>query len=131
MRLLIALALVLGLAGLAYLAGRARGNRMVTATGGRIGVVHSRPVYHGAYVAVLALAPALVVLAAWGFVGETLIEGQVLGSLAAAERPASGNDSETLMNEVRGLVSGDLPQAFNPLAPRPPSRPRPLRGPRP
>ena len=56
MRLLIAFALVLGLAGLAYLAGRARGNRMVTAAGGRMGAVHSRPVYHGAYVAVLALA---------------------------------------------------------------------------
>jgi phosphate transport system permease protein len=51
-------------------------------------------------------------------VGEGLIEGQVLGSLSAAERPASGNDSEALMNEVRGLVNGDLPQAFNPLAPR-------------
>ncbi|WP_017667515.1 phosphate ABC transporter permease subunit PstC [Sandarakinorhabdus sp. AAP62] len=118
MRLLIALALVLGLAGLAYLAGRSRGNRMVVAAGGRIGAVHSRPVYHGAYVAVLALAPALLVLAGWGMVGEGLIEGQVLGSLTAAERPASGNDSDALMNEVRGLVNGDLPQAFNPLAPR-------------
>ncbi len=118
MRLLIAFALVLGLAGLAYLAGRARGNRMVTATGGRMDAVHSRPVYHGAYVAVLALAPALIVLAGWGIVGEGLIEGQVLGSLSAAERPAPGNDSEALLNEVRGLVNGDLPQAFNPLAPR-------------
>lgn len=118
MRLLIAFALVLGLAGLAYLAGRARGNRMVTATGGRMGAVHSRPVYHGAYVAVLALAPALIVLAGWGIVGEGLIEGQVLSSLSAAERPAPGNDSEALLNEVRGLVNGDLPQAFNPLAPR-------------
>ena len=118
MRLLIAFALVLGLAGLAYLAGRARGNRMVTVAGGRMGAVHSRPVYHGAYVAVLALAPALLVLAGWGIVGEGLIEGQVLGSLSAAERPAPGNDSEALLNEVRGLVNGDLPQAFNPLAPR-------------
>jgi len=116
MRLLIAFALVLGLAGLAYLAGRARGNRMVTVAGGRMGAVHSRPVYHGAYVAVLALAPALLVLAGWGIMGEGLIEGQVLGSLSAVERPASGNDSEALMNEVRGLVNGDLPQAFNPLA---------------
>ena len=122
MRLLIAFALVLGLAGLAYLAGRARGNRMMAASGGQArsswGAVHSRPVYHGAYVAVLALAPALVVLAGWGIVGERLIEGQVLGSLPAAERPAAGNDAQALMNEVRGLVNGDLPQAFNPLAPR-------------
>ena len=118
MRMLIALALVLGLAGLAYLAGRARGNRMVAASGGQIGAVHSRPIYHGTYVAVLALAPALIVLAGWGIGGERLIEGQVLGSLPAAERPTAGNDAQALMNEVRGLVNGDLPQAFNPLAPR-------------
>ena len=118
MRLLIVLALVLGLAGLAYLAGRARGNRMVTEAGGRIGAVHSRPIYHGAYVAVLALAPALLVLAGWGITGERLIEGQVLGSLSAAERPAEPNDAQALLNEVRGLVSGDLPKAFNPLAER-------------
>ncbi len=118
MRLLIAFALVLGLAGLAYLVGRARGNSMVKAAAGRMGAVHSRPVYHGAYVAVLALAPALIVLAGWGVMGEGLIEGQVLGSLSSAERPAPGNDTEALMNEVRGLVDGDLPQAFNPLAPR-------------
>ncbi|WP_310474331.1 phosphate ABC transporter permease subunit PstC [Sandarakinorhabdus sp.] len=118
MMLLIAFAMVLGLAGLAYLAGRARGVAMVTAAAGRKGAVHSRPVYHGAYVAVLALAPALIVLAGWSIVGEGVIEGQVLGSLSGAERPAPGNDSEALMNEVRGLVNGDLPQAFNPLAPR-------------
>jgi phosphate transport system permease protein len=118
MRLLIALALVLGLAGLAYLAGQARGKRMVQAAAGRIGAVHSRPAYHGAYVAVLALVPALLVLAGWGLAGEGLIEGQVLASLPVAERPAAGNDAQALMNEVRGLVAGDLPQAFNPLAPK-------------
>jgi phosphate transport system permease protein len=118
MRLLIAFALVLGLAGLAYLAGRGRAITMAADAAGRKGAVHSRPVYHGLYVAVLALVPALIVLAGWGMVGEGLIEGQVLGSLSAAERPAPGNDSDALMNEVRGLVNGDLPQAFNPLAPR-------------
>jgi phosphate transport system permease protein len=116
--MLIAFALVIGLAGLAYLTGRARATRLVAASGGGIGAVHSRPVYHGAYVAVLALAPALLVLGVWGLIGERVIEGQVLGSVAAAEQPASANDAQALMNEVRGLVRGDLPQAFNPLAPR-------------
>lgn len=118
MRLFIALLLVLGLGGLAYLSGRARARRMVAAAGGRIGAVNSLPGYHGAYVAVLALAPALIVLAGWGLAGERIIEKQLLGSLPAAERPASPNDAQALMNEVRGLASGDLPQAFNPLAPK-------------
>lgn len=118
MRLLIALLLVLGLAGLAYLAARARAVRMVAdaTAAGRIGAVHSRPIYHGAYVAVLALAPALIVLAGWGLVGGRVVEAQVLGSLAAADLPANAADRQALVNEVRGLVSGDLPTAFNPLA---------------
>ncbi len=117
MRLLIAFAMVLALAGLAYLAGRGRANRLVLAGGNRIGAVHSRPAYHGAYMAVLALAPALLLLAGWAVVGENVIEGQVVATLPQASQPAPGNDRIALMNEVRGLVTGDLPQAFNPLAP--------------
>lgn len=117
MRLLIAFALVLALAGLAYLAGRARAQRLALACGARIGAVHSRPVYHGAYVAVLAMAPALMLLIGWMIMGEGVIEGQVLATLDAASLPAPGPDRAALMNEVRGLVAGDLPQAFNPLAP--------------
>jgi phosphate transport system permease protein len=117
MRLFIALLLVLGLAGLAYLAGRARGRRMAAAATG-VGSVHSRPVHHGAYVALLALAPALIVLAGWAAIGERVIEGQVIAALPAADIPANPTDRAALMNEVRGLVSGDLPSAFNPVAAR-------------
>ncbi len=121
MRLFIALLLVLGLAGLAYLAGRTRGVRMAAAGGDigtRVGAIHSRPAYHGAYVAMLALAPALIVLGAWAAVGDRLVEGQVIAALPAADQPATKVDRAALMNEVRGLVSGDLPTAFNPVAER-------------
>jgi phosphate transport system permease protein len=119
MRLLIALLLVLGLAGLAYLAGRARGDRMALAASGgagRLGTIHSRPVHHGVYVAMLALAPALLVLLGWGVLGDRMVAGQVIGALPVAQQPATPNDRAALLNEVRGLVSGDLPKAFNPLA---------------
>jgi phosphate transport system permease protein len=121
MRLFIALLLVLGLGGLAYLAGRARGTRMAVAggvSGSRVGMIHSRPAYHGAYVALLALAPALIVLAGWAMLGERLVEGQVIAALPAADQPATKTDRAALMNEVRALVSGDLPTAFNPVAAR-------------
>ena len=117
MRLVIALLLVIGLAGIAYLLARARARRMVGAAGNRFGAVHSRPVYHGAYVAVMALAPALIVLAGWGIVGERVVVSQVLATLPAAQQPVDALDRAALINEVRGLVAGDLPQAFNPLAP--------------
>ena len=121
MRLLIALLLVLALAGFAYLAGRARGARMAAAggtAGTRVGAIHSRPVYHGAYVAMLALAPALIGLASWATLGDRLVEGQVIAARPAGDQPATKTDRAALMNEVRGLMSGDLPTAFNPIAER-------------
>jgi phosphate transport system permease protein len=116
-RLLIAFLLVLGLAGLAYLAGRARGVRMAAAATG-VGAVHSRPTYHGAYVAMLALAPALLLLAFWAVTGERVIEAQVIAALPAGDIPATTADRAALVAEVRSLVSGDLPTAFNPVAAR-------------
>jgi phosphate transport system permease protein len=117
MRLVIALLLVIGLAGLAYLLARARAGRMILAAGNRFGAVHSRPVYHGAFVAVMALAPALLVLAGWSIFGERVVVSQVFATLPAAQQPVDALDRAALINEVRGLVAGDLPQAFNPLAP--------------
>jgi phosphate transport system permease protein len=118
----IALVLVLALAGIAWLAGRARANRMVAASaaagGPRIGAVHSRPVYHATYVAVMALVPALVVLAGWGLAGDRLVAQTVLATLTPAQRPATPADADALLGEVRALAAGEIDTAFNPLAPR-------------
>jgi phosphate transport system permease protein len=115
------LLLVLALGAMAWLFGRARGLAMVaaasTASGPAIGAVHSRPFYHGAWVAMLALAPALIVLAGWGIVGEGVVEDRLIAGLSESARPTTSLDRAALMNEVRGLASGDLPQAFNPAAP--------------
>jgi cobaltochelatase CobN len=115
MRLLIAFALVLGLAGLAYLAGRARGNRMVTVAGGRMGAVHSRPVYHGAYVAVLALAPALLVLAGTAEEDTNLaslgtVPTALALTLAAALREGGATNLEALLVCIAGLLRGESPE---------------------
>jgi phosphate transport system permease protein len=117
----IAFILVLALAGIAWLAARARATRMVAdsaaAGGARIGAVHSRPVYHASYVAVAALAPALLVLAGWALVGDRWVAQTVLATLAPAQRPATPADAAALLGEVRGLAAGEIETAFNPLAP--------------
>ncbi|KAB7649075.1 phosphate ABC transporter permease subunit PstC [Polymorphobacter fuscus] len=99
----------------AYFAARARAAAFV-GTGGRIGAVHSLPVYHGAFVAVAALVPALLLLGIWAIVGEGVIQNSVLSAVPAASRPETPLDVSAFMNEVRGLASGDIGVAFNPAA---------------
>jgi phosphate transport system permease protein len=109
-------AIVLALGVLAFWLGRRRGAAMVGGAGYRIGVVHSLPGYHGAYVALIALAPALLVLAGWAIAGEGVVTSQVLAGVPAAARPAPGLDRIAFMNEVRGLATGDIAAGFNPAA---------------
>ncbi|MBJ3783609.1 phosphate ABC transporter permease subunit PstC [Devosia sediminis] len=66
MNTLILAAALLILLGVAYQSGWSKGRSLVAANGV---TVHSRPQYHGAYVALWAMIPALVVLALWGLFG--------------------------------------------------------------
>lgn len=115
MILSLALFVVLLLAVGVYFAARRRAGRFPVA-GRRIGAVHSRPVYHGAYVAIVAVAPALILLAAWGVVGERVVTAGVLAAVPADVRPATPLDVSAFMNEVRGLANGEIETAFNPAA---------------
>ena len=106
-----------GLGVLAWWLGRRKAIGFVTAPGGdRIGAVHSLPNYHGIFVAVLALVPALLVLAFWGLAGDGIVSREVLAGLPEASRPAAGLDQAAFLAEVRGLVRGDYAAAFNPVA---------------
>ncbi len=112
------LVFALGLA--AFAMGRARGAAFIPAqtrnAAERIGAVHSRPGYHGAYVALFALVPALLLLMAWGLFGERVIADHVIASVAAADQPKTELDRASFINEVKGLASGDIEAAFNPAA---------------
>ncbi len=106
-----------GLGVLAWWLGRRKALAFVAAPGGdRIGAVHSLPQYHGAFVAILALLPALVVLAFWGLAGNGLVAAEVLAGLPEGTRPQPGLDQAAFLSEVRGLVRGDYAAAFNPVA---------------
>ncbi len=112
--------IVIGLGGLAFWFGRSRGSAMVAASGDggarRIGAVHSRPNYHGSYVALIGLVPAMLVLVTWSFVGEGLVTDHVIASVPVAEQPKTDLDRSSFMNEVKGLASGEIEAAFNPAA---------------
>ncbi|MET0269209.1 MAG: phosphate ABC transporter permease subunit PstC, partial [Sphingomonas sp.] len=105
--------LVLGLGLVAWATARARAARFAPAGRGR---VHSLPAYHGWYVALWAVVPALIFLAAWSSLAPGLVMGAALESPAAAGLPMPGMERSAILSEVRGLAEGTVAAAFNPLS---------------
>ena len=112
----VAFGLVLLLAFAGWWLGRQKGLGFIATHGTTVGAVHSRPGYHGAFVAILALLPAMLVLAVWAVAGEGLISREVLASVPPGAVGASELDRAAFLSEVRGLVRGDYAAAFNPNA---------------
>lgn len=75
---------------------------------------HSLPSYHGWYVALWAVVPALIFLAVWGSVSGGLVTQAVLDSPAAASLPTEPMQRGAILSEARDVASGDLQAAFNP-----------------
>ena len=71
------LLLILGLALIGWLAGRARSALLAGRSGAKL---HSRPQYHGWYVALWLFAPAAIFLAVWTSVSPALVTNQVLAT---------------------------------------------------
>ena len=64
MNALITAGLLLVLLGVAYQSGWSRSRALATSNGVK---VHSRPQYHGSFVAIWAMVPALVILGLWAW----------------------------------------------------------------
>jgi phosphate transport system permease protein len=111
--LLFALVLALGLVG--WAAGRARAAAF--ASGPTLAArPHSVKAYHGWYVALWAALPALLFFLLWQFVSPALVVDSVLHSPAAASLPADAMERSSVLDEARGLATGEVGGAFNPLS---------------
>ncbi len=91
---------------IAFLIGRARGKAFAAA---RRGIVHSRPQYHGGFLALATFLPAAAALALLGSVGPSLVD-----SLARAQMPAdilAGPALEVTkrMSDIRAIAQGQTP----------------------
>jgi len=83
--------LVLGLGLIGWIAGRARAAAFVrSAKNGPRGTVNSLPYYHGWFVAICAIAPALVFMFIWQSISPSLVTNMVLSAPAAADLPQEG-----------------------------------------
>lgn len=106
----ILLALALGLIG--WLAARSRAWTMRKAVRAAGGELHSLPNYHGWYVALWAVVPALLFAAVWSTVSPNLVLQQVLSEPAAKELPAFGIQRDSILAEAQAIASGAASVGF-------------------
>jgi phosphate transport system permease protein len=104
------LLLILGLGFIAWLSARARAAAFAGPSRAR---PHSLPVYHGWYVALWAVLPALLFLAFWAFLSDRLVADALLASPQAAALPAIDMQRAAILAEARGLATGAIPSAHH------------------
>src|SRR3546814_4737633 len=107
------LLLILCLALIGWLAGRARSTMLAGRSGTRL---HSRPQYHGWYVALWLFAPAALFLAVWSSVSPALITNQVLTTEAAQSLPEFGFERGAILSDARNVAQGRQPEVRMPAA---------------
>jgi len=107
--------LLLGLGLLAWLAARAKAMAFAGPKAGA-GRPHSLPAYHGWYVALWAVVPALLVLAVWTNLSGGLIFQSVMASPEAQSLPGFGMQRGAVLTEAHALATGASETAFNPQA---------------
>ncbi|HEY0116526.1 MAG TPA: phosphate ABC transporter permease family protein, partial [Allosphingosinicella sp.] len=107
---LMILLLILGLGAIAWLSARAKAAAFARPGGGRL---HSLPSYHGWYVALSAIGPALLFLAIWAAVSGSLVDQSVLASPEAAALPTDPAARGNLLAEAQALANGEISRPFN------------------
>ncbi|HYJ52581.1 MAG TPA: phosphate ABC transporter permease subunit PstC [Allosphingosinicella sp.] len=105
--------LLLGFGLIAWLAARAKARAFLRPDQAR---PHSLPAYHGWYVALVAVVPALLFVLVWGEVSDGLIYQRVLASPEAAALPGFGMQRSAVLGEAYALATGAATTAFNPQA---------------
>ncbi|WP_380876934.1 phosphate transport system permease protein [Sphingomonas sp. DBB INV C78] len=105
--------LVLGLGLVAWFTARAKAAGFQPVNGIR---PHSRPNHHGWYVALWALAPALIFIATWSNIAPGLTMRAAIESPAGAELPPPGMERAAILSELRGLAVGRVQGGFYPQA---------------
>ena len=105
--------MVLGLGLIGWITGRARAMQRAALIPGR---PHSRPQYHGWYVALWVVGPALAFLFVWAMISPNLVTQAVLADPAATTLATDDFSRGAILGEARSLANGTLEQGFNPAS---------------
>ena len=94
------------LSALSYLLGR---RRAVASVGGRLHELHSRPTYHGAFVAAWVGIPSILLVLLW-----LLFQGPVINTLLLWSLPPGTTDGlaqgqiDLMLSEIRSVAAGNI-----------------------
>jgi phosphate transport system permease protein len=105
--------MIAALGAVAWFAARAKAMQFAVA-GPAASRPHSLPGYHGWFVAVAAILPALLFAAVWAGVSPKLVTQRVVASEAGQSLPSDPSQRAAILAEARGIASGRLTVAFNP-----------------
>jgi phosphate transport system permease protein len=91
----------------AYHLGRNRSVQVAAGAGG-VHRLHSLPTYHGYYLALWCLLPALVVFGVWTAFESSLVTHLVVAGLPLELRALSPAEQGLLINDIRNLAAGNI-----------------------
>jgi len=95
--------LLLVLSSVAYYLGR---QRSLSVAGGRARELHSLPSYHGFYVSLWAVVPALSLLFAWLAFEDPIVTRLVTDALPGEVQSASPDHLSLVLNDIRNVAAG-------------------------
>jgi phosphate transport system permease protein len=98
-------AVVLVLTGISFFVGRARALSQVT---GRVRDLHSLPGHYGYHVAIWCGIPALLLVLAWIFLQDTVVQSLVVARLPADLKSVGDAELGLLINDIRNLAVGNI-----------------------
>ena len=104
--------LIFGLGLIAWITGRARAMAFVRSSRSKRGAVNSLPSYHGWFMALCAVVPALIFVMIWQTVSPALVTNMVLQSPAAANLPPDAFGRSAILSEARSMAMGMQDTAF-------------------
>lgn len=99
--LLLLIILLIGF--IAYFAGRARS---LSLSGSKLATLHSLPGYHGSYVAIWAVLPAVLVLAVWLIASPLYIDSAVRSALPETVQNQGAATVQLALGQVKAVATG-------------------------
>ena len=100
------LAAILALGAMSYVLGR---RRAIAAVDGRVNALHSRPAYHGAFVAAWVGLPSILLVLVW-----LMLQGPVIDRLLLSSLPPGTTDGldsgqiDLMLSEIRSVAAGNI-----------------------
>ena len=87
------------------------GQRAFAVAGGHIRTLHSKPGYHGGFLAIVTLLPALLLMLVWSFLSRPLSDLFVTNQLGAAYAAIPAGEQPTFLRSARALAGGSATPA--------------------